>query len=61
MALSVENDRHCFCCGPDNPHGLHPATAYPENGAAEASLLIDARYDGGGELAAEATARFLEG
>jgi uncharacterized protein (TIGR00369 family) len=46
MALPVENDRHCFCCGADNEHGLHLAVAYPEKGLAEAALLIDARYAG---------------
>jgi uncharacterized protein (TIGR00369 family) len=46
MALPVENDRFCFCCGPDNPHGLHLAIAYPARGAAEASLVVDPRYAG---------------
>ena len=46
MALPVENDRHCFCCGPDNEHGLHLAIAYPEKGTAESALLVDARYAG---------------
>jgi uncharacterized protein (TIGR00369 family) len=46
MALPVENDRHCFCCGPDNEHGLHLAIAYPVKGTAEAALLVDARFAG---------------
>jgi uncharacterized protein (TIGR00369 family) len=46
MALPIENDRHCFCCGPDNPHGLHLAIAYPAKGMAEASLVVDQRYAG---------------
>jgi uncharacterized protein (TIGR00369 family) len=46
MALPVENDRHCFCCGADNEHGLHLAIEYPGKGTAEAALLIDARYAG---------------
>lgn len=46
MALPVENDRHCFCCGPDNEHGLHLAITYPAPGAAEAGLLVDPRYAG---------------
>lgn len=46
MALPVENDRHCFCCGSDNEHGLHLAIAYPAKGTAEAALLIHERYAG---------------
>jgi uncharacterized protein (TIGR00369 family) len=46
MALSVENDRSCFCCGPDNPHGLHLAISSPEKGTAEASFVVDPRYAG---------------
>lgn len=23
MAMKLQNDRWCFACGPDNPHGLH--------------------------------------
>jgi uncharacterized protein (TIGR00369 family) len=46
MALPVENDRHCFCCGADNEHGLHLAVAYPAKGTAEACFTIDARYAG---------------
>ena len=46
MELPVENDRLCFCCGPDNPHGLHLAIAYPTKGTAEASLVVDPRYAG---------------
>jgi uncharacterized protein (TIGR00369 family) len=46
MALPVENDRHCFCCGPDNEHGLHLAIAYPKPGTAEAELLVDPRFAG---------------
>jgi uncharacterized protein (TIGR00369 family) len=46
MALTIENDRRCFCCGPDNPHGLHLEISYPTKGTAEASLVIDPRYAG---------------
>jgi uncharacterized protein (TIGR00369 family) len=46
MALPVENDRHCFCCGADNEHGLHLGIAYPAKGTAEAAFLVDARYAG---------------
>jgi uncharacterized protein (TIGR00369 family) len=46
MALPVENDRRCFCCGPDNPDGLHLAIASPAKGAVEASLVVDPRYAG---------------
>jgi uncharacterized protein (TIGR00369 family) len=46
MALPIENDRLCFCCGSDNPHGLHLAIDYPAKGTAEASLVIDRRYAG---------------
>jgi uncharacterized protein (TIGR00369 family) len=46
MALPVENDRRCFCCGPDNPHGLHLEISYPGKGTAETALLIDPRYAG---------------
>ena len=46
MALSVENDRHCFVCGPDNEHGLRLAISYPTKTTAEATLLIDPRYAG---------------
>jgi uncharacterized protein (TIGR00369 family) len=46
MALSIENDRRCFCCGPDNPHGLHLAISSPAKGTAEASLVVDPRYAG---------------
>ncbi len=46
MELPIENDRLCFCCGPDNPHGLHLAIAYPAKGTAEASLVVDPRYAG---------------
>lgn len=46
MTIPIENDRLCFCCGPDNPHGLRLAIAYPAKGSAEASLVIDPRYAG---------------
>ncbi|OHD73055.1 MAG: hypothetical protein A2177_11270 [Spirochaetes bacterium RBG_13_68_11] len=46
MEIPIENDRFCFCCGPDNPHGLHLAIAYPAKGMAEASLVVDPRYAG---------------
>ena len=46
MELPVENDRLCFCCGTDNPHGLHLAIACPAKGTAEASLVVDPRYAG---------------
>lgn len=46
MSLPIENDRQCFCCGPDNEHGLHLLVAYPKPGAAEAELLIDPRFAG---------------
>jgi uncharacterized protein (TIGR00369 family) len=46
MTLSIENDRRCFCCGPDNEHGLRLAISYPTKGTAEAALLIDPRYAG---------------
>jgi uncharacterized protein (TIGR00369 family) len=46
MEIPVENDRLCFCCGPDNPHGLHLEIVYPAKGTAEASLVVDPRYAG---------------
>ena len=46
MTLPVENDRLCFCCGPDNPHGLHLSIVSTEKGKAEADLTIDPRYAG---------------
>src|SRR4030042_4436793 len=46
MEIPIENDRFCFCCGPDNPHGLHLAIDYPAKGMAEASLVVDPRYAG---------------
>jgi uncharacterized protein (TIGR00369 family) len=46
MTLNIENDRRCFCCGPDNPDGLHLEISYPAKGTAEASLVVDPRYAG---------------
>jgi uncharacterized protein (TIGR00369 family) len=46
MALSVENDRLCFCCGPDNPHGLHLEISTPATGTAEASFVVEPRFAG---------------
>ncbi len=40
MALSLENDRLCFCCGPDNSLGLHLAISYPGRGVAESRLVV---------------------
>jgi uncharacterized protein (TIGR00369 family) len=46
MGITVENDRRCFCCGADNPHGLHLEISYPARGTAEAGLVVDPRYAG---------------
>ena len=44
--MTVENDRRCFCCGPDNPDGLRLEISYPSKSTAEASLVVDPRYAG---------------
>jgi uncharacterized protein (TIGR00369 family) len=46
MALPVENDRLCFCCGTDNPDGLHLAISSSEKGTAETSFVVDRRFAG---------------
>ena len=46
MALPLENDRHCFCCGPDNEAGLHLRIEYPAKGSAEARLVVAERFAG---------------
>ena len=40
MKATPEGDKQCFCCGADNPRGLHLAITYPEKGAAESTLEV---------------------
>jgi uncharacterized protein (TIGR00369 family) len=42
----VEDDHRCFCCGKDNPQGLHLSFAYPEEGRAEAEVPIPEYFSG---------------
>ena len=39
-------DRKCFCCGPDNPHGLHLKYQYPVAGTAETEFSVPSRFTG---------------
>jgi uncharacterized protein (TIGR00369 family) len=46
MELNIENDAHCFCCGPENDRGLHLRFSYPAPGEAEASLQVPEYFSG---------------
>ena len=38
--------RVCFCCGEDNPEGLHLVYTSPARGAAETTLVVPHRFTG---------------
>ena len=44
--MSPPGARECFCCGEDNPDGLHLAYSYPAPGEAETSLIVPRRFSG---------------
>jgi uncharacterized protein (TIGR00369 family) len=46
MDQPVADDDRCFCCGENNPQGLHLRFAYPEEGRAEAELRIPEHFRG---------------
>ena len=46
MEQAIENDAHCFCCGTENPHGLHLVFSFPESGGAETALVIPGYFSG---------------
>lgn len=54
MALLRENDlnddRHCFACGPDNPHGLRMKVFF-EDQAAKCRLVLPQHFQGWSEIA----------
>jgi len=40
MEPTTERDGLCFCCGKDNPRGIHLEFEYPSPGEATSSLLV---------------------
>ena len=38
--------RVCFCCGEDNPEGLHLVYTSPNRGAAETTFVVPRRFTG---------------
>jgi len=50
MDQRVADDDRCFCCGKDNPHGLHLRFDYPGAGRAETELRIPEHFSGWQEM-----------
>ncbi len=46
MNKKIQKDQHCFCCGKENDRGLKLEFSYPEEGAAETSLVVPAYFTG---------------
>ena len=46
MNKKIQNDQHCFCCGKENDRGLKLEFSYPEEGAAETSLVVPPYFTG---------------
>jgi uncharacterized protein (TIGR00369 family) len=46
MAETIERDNFCFCCGADNPRGLHLVITHPEKGSAETTLEVPTWFSG---------------
>jgi uncharacterized protein (TIGR00369 family) len=46
MKATTDGDKLCFCCGAENPRGLHLAITYPEKGAAESTIEVPAWLSG---------------
>ena len=43
---AVKDDRWCFACGPDNPHGLHLEGFHDEGGDHVVSFVPERRHQG---------------
>jgi uncharacterized protein (TIGR00369 family) len=50
MERPVADDDRCFCCGKDNPQGLHLAFAYPGEGRAQSEFRIPEHFSGWREM-----------
>jgi uncharacterized protein (TIGR00369 family) len=50
MDQIVADDDRCFCCGKDNPHGLHLRFSYPGVGRARTELRIPEHFRGWREM-----------
>lgn len=46
MGMPIERDSRCFCCGKDNPRGLHLSFDYPQQGSAETALDVPEYFQG---------------
>ena len=44
--MPTPGTRVCFCCGEDNPEGLHLVYTSPTRGAAETTLVVPDRFTG---------------
>jgi uncharacterized protein (TIGR00369 family) len=44
-ATRVQDDRRCFACGPDNPHGLQLTFEYGD-GTARTAVMVAQRFSG---------------
>jgi uncharacterized protein (TIGR00369 family) len=51
MSERAVDDHRCFCCGRDNPRGLHLSFAYPADGRAETEVRIPEYFSGWQEMA----------
>lgn len=50
MSERTLDDHRCFCCGQDNPRGLHLEFVYPAEGLAETQLRIPEYFSGWQEI-----------
>jgi len=46
MKEPLEKDGHCFCCGKENPHGLHLQVVRDGPTGVQAAFIADPRYCG---------------
>jgi acyl-coenzyme A thioesterase PaaI-like protein len=49
MSPQLQDDRHCFACGPDNPHGLHMQFEYGD-GFAKCAIEPGQSFAGWSEI-----------
>ncbi|MBN1835192.1 MAG: PaaI family thioesterase [Spirochaetales bacterium] len=50
MSGRAVDDQRCFCCGTDNPQGLHLRFGYPAEGRAETQVRIPEYFSGWQEI-----------